>query len=166
MPSRAARPALAAASAAALALALAAAPALAGHRAVAAAGARAATPTVAIAGTAVKDGVVTVTVRIANFTLLPGKIGKGPNTAGAGHWHLLVDGKTVGTSGTLSGRTPKLAAGAHRIQVELANNDHSSLAPPVRSGTASVTVAAGKKVSIPETTKPVMEDKPADPYGY
>ena len=107
------------------------------------AGAAAAAPSISITGTAVSDGVVTVKVAVSNFKLLPGSIGKKPNVAGAGHWHVFVDGTYNNASGAASGVTKKLSAGKHTIWVELANNDHSRLAPSVRSASVTVTVPAG-----------------------
>lgn len=99
-------------------------------------------PKVAVTGTTVKGGVVTVTVRLTNWKLLPALVGKKPNSAGGGHWHIFVDGKYNSAVAARRGVTTKLAAGAHRIVVELANNDHSRLRPPVRSAAVTVTVTA------------------------
>lgn len=116
----------------------------------------AAAPSISITGTAVSDGVVTVKVAVANFKLLPGSIGKKPNVAGAGHWHVFVDGTYNNASGALSGVTKKLSAGKHAIWVELANNDHSRLTPSVRSASVTITVSAGtgagSSVKNPGTT--------------
>lgn len=97
-------------------------------------------PSVAVTGTTVKGRVVTVTVRLSNWRLLPRLVGKKPNSAGGGHWHIFVDGKYNSAVAALRGVTTKLTAGSHRIVAELANNDHSRLSPPVRSAAVKVTV--------------------------
>lgn len=137
--------------------ALAAAAALAGPAAAAG------TPTVAITGTAVKGGVVTVTVRITGWKLLPALVGKAANTPGGGHWHVFVDGKYNTAAATSRGVTNKLAAGAHTIAAELANNDHSRLSPPVRSAAVKVIVAAAPAAG--GTPAPAPADKTADEGG-
>lgn len=111
----------------------------------------AAAPAIAITGTAVKGGVVTVTVKIANWRLLPARFGKKPNTAGGGHWHLLVDDKYATASAGPAARTRRLTVGSHTIRAELANNDHSSLAPRALSAvvTVRVTTSSGG-VAVPE----------------
>ena len=130
-------------------------------------------PTVAITGTTVKDGVVTVAVRITGWKLLPALVGKSPNKSGGGHWHVFVDGKYDAAAAAAQGVTHKLAPGAHTISAELANNDHSRLRPPVRSAAVRVTVtapSAGAGAPPPAVApSPAPADKGRDgggAYGY
>lgn len=117
--------------------------------------AAAAKPTVTVTATTVKAGVVTVSVRLSAWKLYPGRVGKRPNAANGGHWHLFVDGVYASASGRLTAKTKALKAGKHRIWAELANNDHSRLKPPVRSRTVIVTVpAAAPGTTTPGTTTP------------
>lgn len=85
---------------------------------------------------------------MAGFTLAPDAIGKA-NVAGQGHWHLLLDGKLVQPVGTESFTLTGLTPGRHVIAVELHNNDHSLLIPPV-SRMVNITVAAAP-AALPKT---------------
>lgn len=147
--------------------------------AVAAVPAGAATaPSISIARTSVKDGTVVVTAAISGWKLLPARVGKKPNAPGGGHWHIFVDGKYVNFSAARTGTTKRLAAGDHTIVVELANNDHSSLSPRVRSAPVKVTVppAAAASGGGAATTQqggagspPATTTAPSggsDTYGY
>lgn len=161
-PARLAAPAPA--FALACAIALAAGAALLG--AAPAAGTAGTKPSVVITGTSVKDGVVTVKVRIAGWKLYAARMGKAPNAADGGHWHVLVDGKTGTMAAAPSARTRALAAGTHRIVAELVHNDHSSLSSAVRSAAVTVTVSAGGgKVTIPEAGTTTAPAAPAPASG-
>lgn len=128
-------------------------------------------PSISIARTSVKDGAVVVTAAISGWKLLPARVGKKPNAPGGGHWHIFGDGKYVNFSAARTGTTKRLAAGDHTIVVELANNDHSSLSPRVRSAPVKVTVPAaaaatpdGGAGSPPATT--TAPSGGSDTYGY
>lgn len=132
-------------------------------------------PSISIARTSVKDGAVLVTATISNWKLLPARVGKTPNAAGGGHWHIFVDGKYVNFSAARTGTTKRLSPGEHTIVLELANNDHSSLAPRVRSAAVKVTVpaaaAAGGAAATPggAGSPPATTTAPSggsDTYGY
>ena len=130
-------------------------------------------PTVAVTGTTVKEGVVTVAVRITGWKLLPALVGKSPNTPGGGHWHVFVDGKYNAAVAAARGVTHRLAPGAHTISAELANNDHSRLSPPVRSAAVKVTVAAPSAAAGAPPPAVAPPPAPADKgmdgggaYGY
>ena len=98
---------------------------------------------IAITSASADGDVVTVKVRITGWKMYPRLVGKSARRADGGHWHVFVDGKYNGfSSHPTTGRTTKLAEGSHTIRVELANNDHSSLKPPVRSRNVTVTIAA------------------------
>ena len=123
-------------------LAVSAALAVVAAAAALAASGAAGKPTVTVTGTTVKDGVVTVAVRITGWKLLPALVGTSPNTPGGGHWHIFVDGKYNAAAAATRGATRSLAPGTHTISVELANNDHSRLTPPAHSAAVKVIVAA------------------------
>lgn len=109
--------------------------------AVVAPAAAAAQPSITIKKATVSRSVVDLRVNISGFKMLPKRIGKKPNTAAAGHWHVFVDGKYNNASANATtGATLKLTPRSHTIRVELANNDHSSLAPAVRSKAVTVRV--------------------------
>ncbi len=125
-------------------------------------------PSISIVRTGVKAGAVTVTVKVANWRLLPAQIGKQPNAVDGGHWHLYVDGKYVAASGALTAASAKLSSGAHRLRVELVNNDHSRLAPPVGSATVTVKVTTAGGAGAASGVGPPIVDNMAggDMYGY
>jgi hypothetical protein len=84
---------------------------------------------------------VQVNVRITGWKMLPTRVGKKPNSATGGHWHIFVNGKYNNFSANAhTGRTLKLEHGTYKIQVELANNDHSELSPPVKSKAMTIKV--------------------------
>lgn len=84
---------------------------------------------------------VQVNVRITGWTMLPAKVGKKPNNATGGHWHIFVNGKYNNFSANArTGKTLKLEHGTYKIQAELANNDHSELSPPVKSKAMTIKV--------------------------
>lgn len=68
--------------------------------------------------------------RISGFTLSGAEIGH-KAMAGMGHWHVLIDGAYVTASAGPTALLSGLAPGPHLIEAQLANNDHSPLAPPV-----------------------------------
>ena len=85
--------------------------------------------------------VVQVNVRITGWRMIPSRVGKKPNIATGGHWHIFVNGKYNNFSANArTGKTTKLRRGTYRIQAELANNDHSELSPPVKSKVMSIKV--------------------------
>lgn len=85
--------------------------------------------------------VVQVNVRITGWKMLPTRVGKKPNSATGGHWHIFVNGKYNNFSANAhTGKTLKLKHGTYRISAELANNDHSELFPPVKSKSMTVKV--------------------------
>jgi Domain of unknown function (DUF4399) len=84
---------------------------------------------------------VQVNVRVTGWKMLPTKVGKKPNSATGGHWHIFVNGKYNNFSANAhTGKTLKLEHGTYKIQVELANNDHSELSPPVKSKSMTIKV--------------------------
>lgn len=118
---------------------------------------------IAITGTSESGGVVTVKVKISGWKMYPALMGAKTKSADGGHWHIYVDGQyNVGLANAKSGRTTKLAEGKHALYVELVNNDHSSLAPPVRSRPVSVTIAA---TSGGGGEPPMDPGYGSDPYG-
>jgi len=94
-------------------------------------------------GSTLTTGNVTVTAAAFNFTLVD-KLGK-PNVAGEGHIHYFIDvdapttpGKpAVTAAGTYAATAatsytwPSVPVGSHYFSVELVNNDHTPLSPPV-----------------------------------
>ncbi len=104
----------------------------------------------------VPAGSVTVTVVVSGFILVD-ELGK-PNIPGRGHIHYFLDanpptapGKAAVTaagtyySTALTSYTwPDVTPGSHKLSVELVNNDHTPLEPPVLSE-VTVTVTAAIK---------------------
>jgi len=85
--------------------------------------------------------IVRVEVRITAWKMIPSKVGKKPNSATGGHWHIFVNGKYNNLSANATtGRTVKLRRGRYAIRAELAYNDHSELTPPARSRTLTIKV--------------------------
>lgn len=83
-------------------------------------------------GTAVMGPNVMVTVQVTNFILSPGEIGL-PPIPGHGHLHVFLDGTltaiTAAGTNTLMGLMP----GMHTVRVELHQNNHLALTPPVEA---------------------------------
>jgi hypothetical protein len=129
---------------------------------VGAAGAGGPKRSIAITGTSESAGVVTVKVKITGWKMHPALIGAKANRKDGGHWHIFVDGTYDSGWGTVTGTTRKLDAGKHALYVELVNNDHSSLTPPVRSRAVSVAVAATPGDSGGTPSDPGYG---SDPYG-
>ena len=74
---------------------------------------------------------VLVAVEVTGFELDEAAIGTSPNKPGAGHWHLLLDGREVGPVGKLHAFLQNVAVGQHTIRAQLHNHDHSLLSPAV-----------------------------------
>ena len=105
-------------------------------------------------------GDVTVSVQVSNFILVE-KLGQA-NVAGQGHVHYFVDvdapttpgQQAVTAAGTYAATTAtsytwhNIGGGPHKFSVELVNNDHTPLTPPVVA-TTTVTV-------LPEIGPPTM----------
>lgn len=101
------------------------------------------------AGQSIPAGNITITVNVLNFNLVD-KLGQ-PNVAGEGHIHYFLDVTPPTTPGQAAITAPgtyaptintsftwkNITAGQHTFAVELVNNDHTPLQPPI---TASVTV--------------------------
>ncbi len=110
-------------------------------------------------GALVTGDAVTVTFGVRDFAIVPSQIpvselGKRPdaNRPGEGHVHLMLDLAPLvvwerGEPYTFTG----VPAGEHQLMVELVNNDHSSLSPPVvrqvRLRTAPAAPRAGAGVT-------------------
>ena len=90
-------------------------------------------------GFEVKGNTLAVTVKTTGFSTAPVKLENiAPNVPATGHLHFLVDGKPAETvKGALYATEASaftfanLTAGEHKVRVELVNNDHTSLSPPV-----------------------------------
>jgi hypothetical protein len=100
-------------------------------------------PTIRIVqATAAKSGVVTLKVAIKGWTLA--KQAKGA-AGSSGYWVIYVDGKRNAISRlATTGTTTKLAAGQHRIRVELVGGNGKPLRPPALSNMVVVHVPAIK----------------------
>jgi plastocyanin len=112
------------------------------------------------AGTIPQIGSVTISVSVSNFKIVD-KLGQA-NVPGEGHLHYFMDvdaptspGKVAVTAaGTYAATTAtsytwtNVGGGPHKFSVELANNDHTPLNPPV--------VAAVNNFVLPEIGPPVM----------
>src|SRR3990172_1820736 len=124
----------------------------------------AAAPTVTItqpSGMQFAPGNVKVSVQVANFRIV-NKLGQA-NVAGEGHVHYFIDvdapttpGKPAVTApGTYAASTdtsytwPGVGVGTHKLSVELMNNDHTPLDPPV---VATVTVTVTGTGAVPTST--------------
>ncbi len=101
-------------------------------------------------GAGLSESDVAVSVKVSSFTI---KGAAGANQPNEGHLHMTLDGGALtmvyGGSHTISG----VPEGKHILAVELVNNDHSSLSPPVK-----------KEVSF--TTRAAVAPAPAGRYGY
>ncbi|MGA1872051.1 MAG: hypothetical protein ACMUHY_00130 [Thermoplasmatota archaeon] len=69
---------------------------------------------------------------VSDFTLNGSAIG-GANVEGEGHWHLFINGQLQGPYAVEDLELTGLPEGEHLIEVELVNNDHSTLDPQVRA---------------------------------
>jgi outer membrane protein assembly factor BamB len=111
------------------------------------------------AGAALPAGSLTVQTEVNNFKLVD-KLGK-PNVPGEGHLHYFLDvaapteqGKpAIPTSGVWAATTSttytfqNVSAGPHQISVELVNNNHTPLNPPVVA-TVSITADLNPRIKI------------------
>jgi hypothetical protein len=128
----------------------------------------AAAPTVRItspaAGATVAPGDLTVTIEVSNFTVQPPG---GANVAGRGHIHYYMDVTIPTAPGAAAVTAPgtyqavpsttatweNVPAGSHTFGVQLVNNDHTPLSPPV---TATVTVTVGAATTPPAAAAPTV----------
>lgn len=100
------------------------------------------------AGQTVSSTTVEVQLRVTGFNLV-NKLGQ-PAQEGEGHYHYWLDQKTgTGTPGYTSTFTlTNLTEGQHTLWVELRNNDHTPLSPPVEASvTFTVTVVTQVRLS-------------------
>jgi len=99
------------------------------------------TPGIALLSAKATGHTIIVTVRIHDWKMLPSRVGKKPNSATGGHWHVFIDGKYNNFSANATtGKALKVKSGWHTVMAELANNDHSELSPPRKSKTMRVHV--------------------------
>lgn len=107
-------------------------------------------------GAVVEGSSVRVVFATSGFTVVPapvslGQAGQQPqvNRPGEGHVHLLLDLQPLVTRDQADPYTfSNVPPGEHQLTVELANNDHSSLTPPVLQRIQFRTTA-GPSVSSP-----------------
>jgi hypothetical protein len=113
-------------------------------------------------GASVPAGNVVVSAAVQNFTLLTAG---GANVTGQGHLHYYLDvtipttpgapavtgAGTYQVSPNLSATWQNLAPGAHTLGVQLVNNDHTPLVPPV-TATVNITVQAPATTTPPATS--------------
>lgn len=78
---------------------------------------------------------VTFMFEVTGLTLAPNEIGMLP-VPGHGHMHIYLDGLFKGTVGTTAFTLMGVAPGMHTVRVDLHENNHALLMPPVE---ASVT---------------------------
>ncbi len=128
------------------------------------------TPTLTITqphdGASLSEGNITVKVQVSNFNLVD-KLGQS-NVAGEGHLHYFLDysapttpnqpavppsGSNVKWAATANTTYTfhNVSAGSHTINVELVNNNHTPLEPPVTSSvsfTLTSSVASGNSTII------------------
>lgn len=96
---------------------------------------------VPVQGASIVGPDIAVAVEIRGFELDASAIGSSTNKPGSGHWHVLLDGKLIGPVGKLQSVLKNVAAGQRTVKVELHNNDHSALTPPVE-GSVTFNVTA------------------------
>lgn len=89
---------------------------------------------------------IDMSVQVSNFKL--SQAVNGDNVAGEGHYHVYVDGVYYSYETATSFRVTRLSAGPHVISVELVNNDHSSLTPPVVDSLSFTVTADRPGISI------------------
>jgi hypothetical protein len=102
------------------------------------------------AGEVIQSSSVTVEVTTSDFKIVPSTVpvseaGKRPdvNRPGEGHLHFVLDLQPLVVWDQADAYTFKdLPPGQHQLMVELANNDHASLSPPVMKQIRFETVAA------------------------
>ncbi|HLF06875.1 MAG TPA: hypothetical protein VI893_06880, partial [Thermoplasmata archaeon] len=73
---------------------------------------------------------VEVTLNVTFFDLNGSAIGK-PNKAGEGHWHVYLNGVLAKMGATMKFDLTNLSAAQYNLRVDLRNNDHTELQPPV-----------------------------------
>jgi hypothetical protein len=119
-------------------------------------------------------GNVNVSVQVSNFTLVD-KLGKA-NAAGEGHIHYFMDVDAPTTAGSPAITAPgtyaatsatnytwhNVGGGSHKFSVELANNDHTPLNPPV---TATVQVLVVPNIGPPSMVILTPRDGAIVPAG-
>ena len=101
-------------------------------------------------GEVIQDSAVTVNFMVSDFKIVPSTVpaadaGKQPeaNRPGEGHLHLVLDLQPLVVWDQTDAYTfEELPPGQHQLTVELANNDHSSLSPPVTKQIRFETTAA------------------------
>ena len=82
-----------------------------------------------------------LTVQIVNFTMVA--VGStSVNAAGAGHWHLFLDGTLVTMLTATNFTLTNLTVGKHTIRVELSENDHSPIMAGTNASTITTSVSA------------------------
>jgi hypothetical protein len=110
-------------------------------------------------------GPLTVTAEVTNFNLVD-KLGQA-NAQREGHIHYFIDVEppmaqgqpavtaagTYAPTASTSYTWPSVSSGTHKLSVELVNNDHTPLNPPVVA-TVTVTVAPGAGSTPASTAKP------------
>ena len=84
-----------------------------------------------------------VTSTAENFSLVDPS-SSSTNVDGEGHYHIYVDGVYLTYDYTGSTIVSGLNSGDHTLQLELVNNDHTSLADPVWSEEITVTLEIGR----------------------
>ncbi len=110
-------------------------------------------------GESITGDSVTVTLEPINVVVKPA--GGAPRT-GEGHFHITLDTGNYQPTYTTSRPLTGLSPGQHTITVELQNNDHSPMSPPlVKKVTFTVTGGGGEAVVTPPPQTPAPS-----PYGY
>jgi len=104
---------------------------------------------------------VELRVAVNGFIMDASSIGM-PAEAGRGHWHLYLNGELVSPSATDSFLLKPLRPGSHHLRIALANNDHSTLSPPVEESIVISVVPTDAADSAAAQVGPAM---PSD-YDY
>ena len=134
-------------------------------------------------GASVPAGNLQVAIEVANFSIVaPG----GAAVAGQGHVHYYLDVAIPTTPGipavtaavtyeaapTNTATWPNVAAGTHTLGVQLVNNDHTPLNPPVTARVSILVTPTGAGegeggvTAEPTPTPPPVYVPPSYPYGY
>jgi hypothetical protein len=117
----------------------------------------------------VQGSSLTVTFQTTGFQIVASQVpveeaGKRPeaNRPGEGHLHLMLDLQPVVIWETTEPYTfENVTPGVHQLSVELVNNDHSSLSPPVivqRRITLEASAQAPADASAPAAASPPAQD--------
>ncbi len=93
------------------------------------------------------DGDLAVHVMIENFTMNSSAIGMDP-VPGEGHYHIYINDALVGPYTDMMTVLTDLPVGDHVIKVELRNNDHTPLMPPVMDMASFSIVDADPMIDI------------------